>query len=533
MMFGRRRRAPATSVPPAPDPIRLVDGLAEELARTGRTGDAFEFARQLDDFVYNALNGWILQRRLGPVEAIAPNGLVLLYDVARLPEGGWYPLPEQGGIAPPLQYQRRQHRLFLRWVADRPSAARAVPAVPTPRTPLPEPDPEPTVRTTALPLVTGSAVAVALTAGGPRVACTTTVDGDEQVVAVVDLAADGFGDHLGRSLFALGSGDSTVTALSGSADGATTAGGAVAPRSGGPASRGVVARLTATGLLDRGFGDRGIVTLGVEHPQVVDVLAVRTGATLVLTRLAAGPDRQGAALMLLDGAGAPVTAFGQGEGVVTLVPPSGCVLSLNVLAHDPTTGRTYAGGSLAEPGSPQRPVVVAFSEHGGFVPDFAEDGMLTTVFAERPGTVAGLTVVPCSTGHDLIAVGAAAAGPDGRGAPALSRCDARGRMRPGFAAGGVRVLRPPGPARLVGAVARPDGGVRAVGTAGRGTEQRMIVAEFDADGRPSPDAGPAGCRMVGTGGLDVAAVAGDAAGTVAAATLATPGGPVPHVVTIA
>ncbi len=60
----------------------------------------------------------------------------------------------------------------------------------------------------------------------------------------------------------------------------------------------------------------------------------------------------------------------------------------------------------------------------------------------------------------------------------------------------------------------------------------MIVAEVGADGGPSADAGPTGCWAVGTVGVDVAAVVGHSSGAIAAATLATVGGPVPHVVII-
>ena len=353
-----------------------MSGLAEELARTGRSTDAFEFAKQLDDFVYNSGNGWILHgARLGPLEAIEPGGLVLVYDVDRLPAGGWSPLPSQGGIAPPCFTSAGTAACSsagsstLRRAPPAPAVpaarvASAPPAVPTPRPPAAPPVPEPVgpdVRSLALPLVSGSAVAAMHHGVAAVVACTTSVEGDEQVVAVVNCGPPGFGDELGRSLFALGSGGSTVTTLSGVDDQPTiVVGGVVTPRS-GARPHGAVARLTATGLLDPGFGDRGIVALDADRGQVVDLHARPTGETLVLTRLDLGPGRCGAALVLLDGAGAPVPGFGQADGVVALVPPPGCALDLGVLAHDPATGHTYAAGSLTEPGSPQRPTVVAFN----------------------------------------------------------------------------------------------------------------------------------------------------------------------------
>ena len=555
MMF-RRRRASTANLPPAnpaaarPEPIHVASGAAEELARVGRSAEVFEFAKQSDDFLFNASNSWILQRSPGyPLEAIEPGGVVLLYDVARLPEGGWGRLPPQGGIAPPLEFHRRQHRLFLRWTdvsaaspAHAPAAAPArpapaaqvAPAPPAPRQREAAPDrPRLEPVTTALPLAPGSAVAVlSWSAGRTLVACTATVGQSEQVGAVVDLAAaGGFGDDFGRTLFELGTGDSTVTALS--ADERSTSvvvGGYAAPR--GETTHGVVVRLTAEGTLDRDFGDRGVVALDTEHSQVVDVQVLPTGETLVLTRLVTGPDRTGAAVLLLDPAGAPVPGFGRAGGAVAFLPPAGRSLDLSVLVHDPASRRIYTAGSLDEPGSGRRPVVLALDEDGAFLPTFADGGMLTAVFQDLGGVVSGLTLMPDGDSHHLVAVGHAAVGSGGTAAAALSRVDTSGRLQLDFGTNGVCVLGQDGPARFIGATVRPSGGLLAVGVLDNGDEERMIVSELGANGRPLTSSGPTGVGWVGTSVAALSAVAATPTGAIAAVTLSTDHGPLPAVVTI-
>ncbi|MET0557530.1 MAG: hypothetical protein ABW065_02495 [Solirubrobacterales bacterium] len=243
--------------------------------------------------------------------------------------------------------------------------------------------------------------------------------------------------------------------------------------------------LNADGVLNRGFGDEGVVSAGFG---LVGGRVLADGSVeAVGTAPAGSAGTDDLALYRYTPTGEVDTTFGPkgvrhfdlngGEDEVTAASwgSDGSVL---------VGGRTRSGGSCPTEECEEVPILAAFDAAGELDPEFAEGGVLrlAPLAAEPDGyTSQGVTAMARRPDGSIIAVGNA---PPNETVAFLAGVSSHGTLLPGFGEGGIVRVRDAFRAsqEVVGLVPMPDGKLLAAGTTDVGIGDQPALVRYTPDG---------------------------------------------------
>jgi uncharacterized delta-60 repeat protein len=303
-------------------------------------------------------------------------------------------------------------------------------------------------------------------------------------------ASVGLGDH--PELGALTRAPTGEIVAGGTTGGCGTSAGAFCP----PEEL-LAVRLAADGTVDPGFGEEGIATATVPGATRVDVTAAAVqpdGDVLLAGSVDVGAGSTPKAELLLarfTATGALDAGFGD-AGVVTFAPPGALVARASAIAVEPD-GEILAAGDSASQGRNGSALIARFAPDGGLDTSFAQGGW-TNTFASAWGSGAGAV----AAGAEGRIVVAGEVSGQGEASLALARFLPDGRPDPDFGEGGV-IRKATVRGVFAGAAAHsltilPEGDILLAGTTGVGDHPcpRPTLVRLGADGAADAGFGPWG-----------------------------------------